>query len=249
MQSAPTARALESRLDQLERARPRDRFLWLSSLVFGGLVVWAFVALAPDVPDLLEALQGRNAQRFFDELVPYPVRQSGSWSGLWPWASALFAEHGRSAASGTFGIATIGIMISAAAAALISPIAAATLATPHPYDLYHGTSQRTAKFAWSGTRALARALFLLTRAIPEYIYAFLLLSIFGPSLWALILALAIHNIGILGRLGSEVIENFPAATSSAQMMVGGTRSQSSPRAQMAATSVRPMPVAKQAKAP
>ncbi|QQL43861.1 PhnE/PtxC family ABC transporter permease [Sulfuriroseicoccus oceanibius] len=225
MPQATTETTIESRLDQLEASRNRDRFLWISAFIFGGFVIWAFLALASDVPDLIEALGGRNAQRFFDELVPYPVRQSDSWADLGPWAAELFAEHGASAVTGTFGIATIGIMIAAAAAALISPIAASTLATAHPYGLFHGNSPAPIRVGWGIVRGISRALFLLTRAIPEYIYAFLLLSIFGPSLWALILALAIHNIGILGRLGSEVIENFPAGTSSAQMMVGGTRTQ------------------------
>ncbi|MGY8639474.1 MAG: PhnE/PtxC family ABC transporter permease [Verrucomicrobiales bacterium] len=52
-----------------------------------------------------------------------------------------------------------------------------------------------------------RFLFVLARAIPEYILAFLLISLLGLQFWPLVLALAIHNFGILGRLFSEVVEN------------------------------------------
>jgi hypothetical protein len=41
------------------------------------------------------------------------------------------------------------------------------------------------------------------RAIPEYIWAFLLLAMLGPSAWPAVLALAIHNSGILGKLGAD----------------------------------------------
>jgi phosphonate transport system permease protein len=37
------------------------------------------------------------------------------------------------------------------------------------------------------------------RAIPEYVWAFLFLAMLGPSAWPAVLALAIHNSGILGE--------------------------------------------------
>ena len=54
---------------------------------------------------------------------------------------------------------------------------------------------------------MTRMLFVLTRAVPEYILAFLLIALLGLQAWPLILALAVHNFGILGRLWGEVIEN------------------------------------------
>jgi phosphonate transport system permease protein len=49
--------------------------------------------------------------------------------------------------------------------------------------------------------------FVVARSIPEYLIAFLLLSLLGLQVWPLVLALAIHNLGILGRLWGEVVEN------------------------------------------
>ena len=49
----------------------------------------------------------------------------------------------------------------------------------------------------------------------------------GPQAgaWPAILALAFHNAGILGRLGSEVIENSPAEASTALRSSGASRLQ------------------------
>ena len=40
---------------------------------------------------------------------------------------------------------------------------------------------------------------MLLRSIPEYLLAFLLLAMLGPTPWTAIVALALHNAGILGR--------------------------------------------------
>jgi len=47
----------------------------------------------------------------------------------------------------------------------------------------------------------------------------------GPSAWPAVLALAIHNSGILGKLGAETIENLDPRTLRALRQLGCTRSQ------------------------
>jgi len=64
---------------------------------------------------------------------------------------------------------------------------------------------------------------ILMRAIPEYLGAFLLLAIFGPTPVTAILALAIHNAGILGRLGAESIENIPIEAPRSLRALGASR--------------------------
>lgn len=65
---------------------------------------------------------------------------------------------------------------------------------------------------------------MVGRAMPEFILAYLLLMIFGPTMWALILALAIHNGGILLRLGAEVVDNLPAKSGTVILAQGGSKS-------------------------
>jgi phosphonate transport system permease protein len=53
-----------------------------------------------------------------------------------------------------------------------------------------------------------RALFIVTRAVPELIWAFLVVFIFSPGILPGAIALAIHNSGILGKLSSEIVEGL-----------------------------------------
>ena len=56
---------------------------------------------------------------------------------------------------------------------------------------------------------IARLSLLVARAIPAPILAFVILLGMLPGMWPGVLALALHNFGILGRLMAEVNENLP----------------------------------------
>ncbi len=53
-----------------------------------------------------------------------------------------------------------------------------------------------------------RLLLIVTRAIPELVWAMLFVFLFTPGPLPGILALAVHNFGILGKLCAEVVENM-----------------------------------------
>jgi phosphonate transport system permease protein len=57
------------------------------------------------------------------------------------------------------------------------------------------------------------------------VWGFLLLVILGPSPWAAVLALVLHNVGILGRLDAETIENLPPRVPKALRGLGAGRLQ------------------------
>jgi phosphonate transport system permease protein len=63
------------------------------------------------------------------------------------------------------------------------------------------------------------------RAIPEYVWAFLLIALVSDPSWAAVLALGLHNAGILGRLGAEIVENADHPAPAALRGLGGTRGQ------------------------
>ncbi|PJG86324.1 PhnE/PtxC family ABC transporter permease [Conservatibacter flavescens] len=54
----------------------------------------------------------------------------------------------------------------------------------------------------------SRFLFLFSRAVPELMWAMILVFIFKPGIVPGALALAIHNLGVLGKLCGEVIEDM-----------------------------------------
>ena len=55
---------------------------------------------------------------------------------------------------------------------------------------------------------LVRAVWVVTRAVPELVWALLLIFVLPPGILAGAIALGIHNFGIVGKLCSEVVEDL-----------------------------------------
>jgi phosphonate transport system permease protein len=219
--ASPTPQA--ARIAELRRARSWSPFLRVSLVVGIGMLIWAWTA-----GDLYESFltsdqKRANLERFITKLTPAPVREAGDWSKLSPWITEqLTAGDGLRAILITFALATAAAALSGLFALAFLPAAARNLATPDPLGIPSGRNGITAKL-WLVLSTLTRALFVFTRSLPEYVLGFLLISVFGPDPWALVLALAIHNFGILGRLGSEVIENAPKGPALTVVAHGGGR--------------------------
>lgn len=58
-----------------------------------------------------------------------------------------------------------------------------------------------------GVFALTRGAHVVARAVPEVIWALLAVFVLGPGLLTGALALAIHEAGVLGRLGADVVDD------------------------------------------
>jgi phosphonate transport system permease protein len=78
---------------------------------------------------------------------------------------------------------------------------------------------------WRAVTFTARSVAVLLRALPEYVLAFLLAAMLPEVAWAAVLALALHNGGILGRLYGETLENLPPRPFRAWADLGASRSQ------------------------
>ncbi|MDE0803797.1 MAG: ABC transporter permease subunit [Acidimicrobiales bacterium] len=74
-------------------------------------------------------------------------------------------------------------------------------------------------------RATTRAVLLVTRAIPPPVGAIVVLFVIRPGVWAGALALGVYNLGVLGRLFAEVIENADVAARDALVSQGARRTQ------------------------
>jgi len=55
---------------------------------------------------------------------------------------------------------------------------------------------------------IIRVLYIFSRAVPELIWAMIIVFIFKPGILPGAIALALHNFGILGKLCAEVIEDL-----------------------------------------
>lgn len=56
---------------------------------------------------------------------------------------------------------------------------------------------------------LARGTAMVSRGVPEVMWAFLFIAFFGPGLVAGTLAIAVHTLGVLARVFGETVDNLP----------------------------------------
>jgi phosphonate transport system permease protein len=84
-----------------------------------------------------------------------------------------------------------------------------------------GKSARPTR-AGGGGRLMLRLSLLLFRAVPAPIWAFLMVLILFPGLWPGAVALGIYNLGVLGRLFAETLEDADRRPSDALVIAGAT---------------------------
>ena len=159
-------------------------------------------------------------RRFLRELVPWPLQPKGE-GALGAWLVDLGARGGE-AALATVALSVVAMALAVALTALVVPLATSTLARDQPFV---ALGPRSRLKAWLSLRLIARGGLLLARAVPEYILAFLLLTVLGFGAWPAVLALALHNAGILGRLSAEALEDVEPAAPRALRMAGASRLQ------------------------
>lgn len=216
---------------ELRRKAPKWRLTrtigWATALLVA--TSWFPGAAGIDAEPLTKPPIGKSRserlETFAERLTPAPVRDSGDWAQALPWARNLWQESGQEALLSTVVMATAAIILAAMAAWLWVPWASRTLAAARPLDLFSGRPNIILTAAWKAIGFCTRSVFILSRAIPEYIYAYLLIGILGINAWPLVVALALHNFGILGRLWGEVMENQRPARARQILLGGGTRLQ------------------------
>ncbi|MHC4077347.1 MAG: PhnE/PtxC family ABC transporter permease [Planctomycetota bacterium] len=209
-------------VDSLYRARPRNRFLRISLIALLVLLVlsWTTGNIRLD----LTSRRLANVERFLDDITPAPLHDSGfDLVVLWKWAMGILERGGFEAALSTLSISIVAIVLAMVLAFLLCFPAARNLAHPEPFL---PTARRPSPLrvgAWRMLMLMTRTALIFLRAIPEYVWAFLLVAMLGLNAWPAILALAIHNSGILGRLCSETVENTPPGTLAALRGLGASR--------------------------
>ena len=176
--------------------------------IFGG-----FLDTSKSFPQRAE-----NIERFLKELQPYTLRgESFSIQSYLSWTKAIMIEKGSQAMHVTLAISVAAIVLSGIWGNLLAILAARNFTSGFNEDQSHLRSTVLA--------SPARLLLIFLRAIPEYVWAFLFLSLLGPSAWPLVLALALHNCGIIGKLSAEVIENLPDQPQLSLSSIGASRLQ------------------------
>ncbi|MDJ0522478.1 MAG: ABC transporter permease subunit [Planctomycetota bacterium] len=218
------AHDVEARIAALKRERPRSRFLRFSLGCFLLLMVASWVRGDFDFADTFSAQRGENLERFMMTVRPKPLRErtdegwvakpwdwdvAADWAGerLTTGVSRAETEGGVEAAIGTLAIAILAVVLAALGSLVFCWFAARNVATPQPFAPSASPPGPLRRWAWRGVVGSTRVVLILLRSMPEYILAYLIMSMLGSPAWPAVLALAIHNTGILGRLNAETIEN------------------------------------------
>ena len=123
-----------------------------------------------------------NLARFLGhDIVPRPLRDGGAgWAGLWGWLWPILRRQMIPGMLDTLVLSQIALVAMATLALLLFPWI-------------------TRRAHWT-TRPAARAVLIVLRSTPEYMVAYVLLQLLGPSMLPAIIALGVHNAGIVAFL-------------------------------------------------
>jgi phosphonate transport system permease protein len=211
---------------RLARERSQSRFMRWSVVALALLVVYAWAGGDFRLDDLASQRRLDNLRRFARELVPHPLQsRPWDWGVAGAWTAELLVTKGLDAAVTTLAMSIAAIVLAGIAGLAFSFGAARSVAVAEPYLLQTRSPSMLTRAFWGALVWVTRSVLIFLRAIPEYVWAFLLVAMLGPSLWAAVLALAIHNTGILGKLNAEVIENLESETLAALRGLGAGRAQ------------------------
>jgi phosphonate transport system permease protein len=217
----------------VERAPARSRLVRWSLVALLLIAIGSWLSGDIDVTGLANGRRLENLRSFLrDDAMPFPLREKPvTLAALAQWAGGLWSSRGFTGALQTLSISLLAITLAALAGALLAPFAARNVVAARPFEPPgrpdgprtpgDARRERLAK----ALLGLVRAFLVFLRAIPEYVWAFLLLAMLGPSAWPAVLALAIHNAGILGKLGAETVENLETPPLRSLAWLGARRSQ------------------------
>jgi phosphonate transport system permease protein len=172
----------------------RCRACWLVAGILA-LVVASFLSLDLHLAEFFSGAALAGMGRFLAEFVP-------------PDLSPTFVRNVAVAAWETLAMSLLGTLLAAAGGVL--------LALPASRQPSGSALQPLA----DSVRAPARLLLNALRAVPELVWAALLLIAVGLGPFAGTLALAVHTSGVLGRLFAEAIENAPPGPAAALQVQG-----------------------------
>lgn len=189
--------------DRRQNGPRRDRFLRASAVVCAAAVPVAWWWLDVDV----RTLWSRRSRQLGGELA----------TDAWP------PQLGEGGLSGIVSDAadTVALAILASALAwLVASAVAFVAARSSPARSPASRSRGPAAWAMIGLGALTRFVMLVARSVPPPVWAFLAVLLFFPGIWPGAIALALYNLGVLGRLQAEVVENLDDRASEA-LRAGG----------------------------
>ncbi len=191
-------------------------FARASAYAFGLLLAaaWGYILLGEDSGflDLFTGKTWENASWFVGQLLgldsPYSLDSSESPAFLQPsqwWDTGKLAYN-------TLAMSVL--------AMFIAGVGAFFTFLPAARNVSSGELGGTSSPVGAGLYHLLRLFYTFTRAVPELVWAMLIVFFLAPGILPGAIALGIHNLGIVGRLSAEVVENLDPAPARALRSAG-----------------------------
>ena len=172
------------------------RRLWVRPATLPFLIIGSIVALAW----LTEPLHGdslwQNLSRFLGhDIVPRPLRGAdltdlATWVAYAGWLWPILRDQALPGLVNTLVLSQIALVASGILALVLFPVVCRA-------------------FAGILGRPVGRVLLVVMRSTPEYMLAYVLLQTLGPSMLPAVIALAVHNGGIIGYLLGRHADALP----------------------------------------
>ena len=170
-----------------------SRRLWVRVSTLPLLIPASLLAL----PETVGATnRGASLARFLThDIVPAPLRsgalaESETWLRFGAWLRPIVTQQILPGAVQTLVLSQIALVATALAALALFPLA-------------------SRRFSGRIGQPLGRTLLVVVRSTPEYMLAYVLLQVLGPSMLPAILALTIHNAGIVAYLMGRHADALP----------------------------------------
>jgi phosphonate transport system permease protein len=163
------------------------RRLWARPATLPFLVAGSIAALALlTAPVTGESVWTALGRFLSHDIVPHPLRHAdllapATWQAFAAWLWPILRGQVVPGVVDTLVVSQLALLAAALLALAVFPF----------------TCRR---FAGVLGRPMARALLVIVRATPEYMLAYVLLQLLGPSMLPAVIALALHNGGIVGYL-------------------------------------------------
>jgi phosphonate transport system permease protein len=163
----------------------RDPFLTGSATFLALLLPLSWWYLDLSLSSLWSGRSRRLSRELVADIWP-PEIGVGGWSGLF------------SDVADTMALAVLAVAIGGVIASIVAFVAARA----------PDRGRSPGAIALRVLGAVSRFVLLIARAVPPPVWALLAVFVFLPGLWPGAIALAIYQLGVLGRLQGEVVENL-----------------------------------------
>ena len=185
----------------------------LYGFILLAFVSWGYILAVTDsgVPDVVSAKTWSNAGDFSRQLIggDSPVRPA-------------YLEVDRWLATGSLALDTLAMSV---LAIILTGVAVLPTFLPGARNVSNGdlggAPSRLGTMLYHGVRLV----FTLTRAVPELVWAMVIVFFLSPGILPGAVALAVHNYGVVGRLSAEVVENLEPGPARALRSAGASNLQ------------------------